>query len=100
MSVTPIELYNEFLRISESGDEGAARAFLTERLAEFPEETRDEIVLAFFEEALLKNADAIQAKAAIQQEGMDALLEIQKAKREFESNARIDELKGTLGINE
>jgi len=94
---TPIELYDEFLRISDTGDEAAARGFLSEHLAEFPEETRDAILFASFEEALLKHAEAIRGNAALQQEGLDAFSGLQHTKNEIERKARIDELKGNLG---
>ena len=96
MTATPSELYNEFLRIADSGDETAAREFLSKRLADFPQETQDEIVFAFMEEAILKRAEAIADNAALQKEGIDSIDQLEKAKKDLENDARIDELKGSL----
>lgn len=100
MDTSPLGFYNEFLRISEAGDEAAARTFLSEHLAEFPEETRDAILFASLEEALLNRADAIKENATLQQEGLDAFTQLKNAKSEFEREARIDELKSNLGVQE
>ncbi len=94
------KLYEEFLRIAESGDEDAAKKFLADHVNEFPEKTRDEILFAFFEEALLKKADAITGRATMQQQGMDAIALLQKAKKDLENDARIDELQSSLGGGE
>ena len=96
MSTTPIDLYNEFLRISATGDEAAARAFLSEHIAEFPEETRNEILFAFVEEGLLKTAEAVRENATLQEQGVGTVTKLQGAKKELENDARIDELKTSL----
>lgn len=91
------KLYDEFLRLSEAGDEQAVRTFLTDHITEFPEEVREKIVFAFFEEALAGRAAAADALVARQQEGIDTLEKIIATEKEVANTERIEELKKTLG---
>ncbi len=91
------KLYEEFLRIAESGDEDAAKKFFADHVNEFPEETREEILFAFMEEALLKKADSITGSATVKQGGVETIEALIKAKKDLENDARIDELQNSLG---
>ena len=91
------ELYEEFLRLAEAGDENAARAFLTDRYKDFPEEMQEKVMFAFFSEAVTKRAAEIEGVTKIQQEGMEMLTKLIAEKKKLEDQLRIDDLKKTLG---
>ncbi len=94
---TPTELYDQFLQIARAGDEEAAKKFLADHLNEFPEETRNEILFAFYEQAVLKQADEVATDVAMKQEGLEALTVLEKAQKDIDNEIRIEELKEGLG---
>lgn len=94
---TPTELYDQFRQISETGDEEAAKKFLEQHLNEFPEETRDEILFALFEDSLVQQANAVNENTLLKEHGIAALDTLQSAKKELENDLRVEELKDTLG---
>ncbi|PIR83767.1 hypothetical protein COU18_03795 [Candidatus Kaiserbacteria bacterium CG10_big_fil_rev_8_21_14_0_10_51_14] len=94
------DLTKQFDTLVQAGDEKAARAFLVENLQEFPQDMREKIILAFFAEAAVTQADEIGAKADIQKEGADALDILSQARAELENAQRITELQDQLGRRE
>ncbi len=94
---TPSELYEEFLRMMDTGDEATVRAFVIEHFNEFPEETQEELATIFIEEALEARAGGIQARAALQDDALKALAAVESEEKELADQARIEELKGQLG---
>ena len=97
MTDTFATLSEEFLHLADMGDEAAARKFLTDHIMEFPEEVREKIVFAFFEEALAEKATAERAVAAVQQEGIAALRSIIASEKEMGHADTVEELKRKLG---
>ncbi len=95
--MTPSELYDTFYGFVESGDEAGARSFLTEHLAEFPEETRNELISAFLTEAISGEAEVAQARAEIEKEALETVADIKGATKEIENQNRIAQLKEQLG---
>ena len=95
--MTPIELYDEFIKIAETGDEAATRAFFTEHLGEFPEETKNQLISAFLTEAISGEAEVLQARTEVQKEVVETLSDIQGAKKEIENQNRIIQLREQLG---
>lgn len=91
MNNTFLDLYNEFLVYVEKNDEEGARKFLIDNLQKFPEEVRDKLTFAFFEEALMKKANDINDISEIQEQGLDAIKQIDKAKKILEEKAKIEE---------
>ena len=96
MSDTFTDLYNEFLTYVNKGDEAGARKFLIDNLQKFPEEVRDKITFAFFEEALMKETEGMQEIAEMQKQGLEAMSQIDKAKKVFEDQIKIKNLKAKL----
>ncbi len=96
MSDTFLDLYNEFLTYADKGDEAGARKFLVDNLQKFPEDVRDKLTFAFFEEALTNSTEGIEEIAEMQKEGVDALNQIAKAKKVLEDQIKIKDLKAKL----
>ena len=92
----PDELYKEFLAIIDSGDEQKARDFLVTHLKEFPQETQDTIVMAFFEEALTQSAEDSAAISKFQKEGLEMVDVMEKMKMKLEDKGKMIELKKTI----
>ncbi|MGYP001560882174 len=96
MSDTFTDLYNEFLAYVNKGDEAGARKFLIDNLQKFPEEVQDKITFAFFEEALMDKTKGIKEIAEMQKQGLEAMSQIDKAKKVFEDQIKIKNLKAKL----
>jgi hypothetical protein len=96
MNTNFLNLYNEFLELLNKGDEAAARKFVTDNIKNFPEEVQDKIIFAFFEDAVNKEAAGIQGVAEIQKEGMEAMSQIEKAKKILEDQVKAEELKAKI----
>jgi len=96
MSDTFTDLYNEFIALVNKGDEAGARKFLVDNLKKFPEEAQDKITFAFFEEALMKETEGMQEIADMQKQGLDAMSQIDKAKKILEDQIKEKDLKDKL----
>ncbi len=97
MSDTFSDLYNEFLVYVNNDDEQGARKFLIDNLQKFPEEVQDKLTLAFFEEALMDTTKSIKDTADMQEQGLNAMSQIDEAKKIFEENTKIKSLRSSLG---
>ena len=96
MNDTFEDLYNEFLVYVDKNDEEGARKFLMDNLQKFPEELQDKLTFAFFEEAMLDKTKGIKAVAEMQKEGLDAMSQIDKAKKILEDKKKIEDLRSNL----
>lgn len=96
MSDTFLDLYNEFLVYVNKDDEAGARAFLIDNLQKFPEEVQGKLTFAFFEEALMDKTKGIKDIAEIQREGLEAMSQIDKAKKILEDKIKIEDLRSSL----
>ena len=96
MSDTFLDLYNEFLVYVNKNDEQGARNFLIDNLQKFPEEIQNKLTFAFFEEALTDKTKDIKDIAEMQKQGMDAMSQIDKAKKIIEEKIKIEDLKSSL----
>ena len=96
MSNTFTELYNQFMVYAEKGDEQGARNFLIDNLEKFPEDLQEKITFAFFEEAMQKEAQGDQAIAELQKQGLDAISQIDKAKKILEDKIKERDLRTKL----
>ena len=82
-------LYAQFRDIMDNGTEEGARTFLFEHMNEFPEDLREKVVLALFEEGL---AEAAANKAAVeefQREGIEIVNELEKGKRILDDKIKV-----------
>ncbi len=96
MNNTFLDLYKEFLAFVDKGDEVGARKFLIDNLTKFPKDVQDKLAFAFFEEALTDEAKSIEDIAAVQKQGLEAMNQIDKAKKNIEDKAKIEALKVKL----
>ena len=79
--MTREELLAAMEKLAEAGDEKAMEAFALEHFQEFPEDVQGKILFEFFGQALEREAGAA-AIANLQQQGLEALDELQKVKDE------------------
>ena len=91
------DLYEEFYKLVQAGDEAVARKFLHDRFAEFPSDMQEEILFAVFQEAVLARADALKGITSIKKQGLDALAKLAKMKSDLQNEVKIIDLKNTLG---
>jgi hypothetical protein len=96
MSDTYLDLYNEFMAYADKDDEAGARRFLIDNLQKFPEEVQDKLTFAFFEEALANDVKGIKDVAEMQKEGLEAMSQIDKAKKILEDKIKVRDLKDKL----
>jgi hypothetical protein len=60
------------------------------------EEVRDKLTFAFFEEALTDKVKGVKEVAEMQIQGLEAMSQIDKAKRILEDKAKIESLRSNL----
>lgn len=96
MDNTFTDLYNEFMVYVDKGDEAGARKFLVDNIQKFPEEVQEKITFAFFEEALMNEAKSARGIAEAQKEGLDAMNQIDKAKKILEDKIKVKNLRAKL----
>ena len=89
----PQQLINQFLAVVENGTEEDARAFLVDHLQEFPAESRDGIIAAFLEDAIMKTAADDALVDAFKKEGLETARAMTAAKEEMDKQAKMDGLK-------
>lgn len=90
------DLYNQFLVYVDKNDEQGARKFLVDNLQKFPEEVQDKLTFAFFEEAMTDETRGIKDIAEMQKQGLDAMGQIEKAKKILEEKKKIGDLRSNL----
>ncbi|MBI2631286.1 hypothetical protein HYW73_03700 [Candidatus Nomurabacteria bacterium] len=96
MNDTFENLYSEFLGYAERNDEAGARKFLIDNLQKFPEDIQDKITFAFFEEALQGETAGVKEIALMQKEGLEAMNQIDKAKKILEDKIKERDLRSKL----
>lgn len=96
IQMQPEQLYSEFLQLAEAGDEVAARKFLTDHLADFPQETREKLVFAFFEEALEAKAKEAEAVHTAREEGLETLKKLIQEQKAVDNALKIIDLENGL----
>jgi len=96
MNDTFSDLYNEFSVYIDKNDEQGARKFLIDNLPKFPEEVQDKLTFAFFEEALMDKTKGIKDIAEMQKDGLEAINQIDKAKKILEEKKKIEDFRSNL----
>ncbi len=89
----PQQLIDQFLAVVENGTEEDARAFLVDHLQEFPEESRNRIIAAFLEDAIVKTATDDALIGAFKKEGLETARAMTAAREEMERQATMEEIK-------
>lgn len=79
--MTREELLAQMEKLAEAGDEKAYEAFVLEHFKEFPENVQGKVLFGFFSETLEKEAGTA-ATVQLQQQGIEALDELEKIKGE------------------
>ena len=90
------KLYNEFVSLVEKGDEVKAKDFIFANFEKFPESLQDELTFIFFEKAVLDEAEKVQTIADVQKEGLEAMSQIEKARKALENEAKLQNIKSDL----
>lgn len=93
------ELYSEFTKLIDAGDEQGAKDFLADHFGEFPEDVQAKIAFAFLKEEITHNADEATVVEGVQKQAMDTISALIKQGKDVENNMRIDELKKELGTS-
>ena len=96
MNGTFSDLYNQFMSYVDKNDERGARNFLVDNLQKFPEDMQDKLAFTFFEEALASETRGTKEIAEMQKEGLDALSQIDKARKILEDKKKIENLRSGL----
>lgn len=73
------DLKKEIEKLLDAGDEQRLREYLTEHFEDLPEEVQGKVLLAFYSEAIEKQAGDV-AIEKIQKEGMEAMTKISALK--------------------
>jgi len=87
------KLYEDFLKIVESGTEQEAKDFLVEHLKEFSQEEQNEIIVAFLGDAIKQQASDETAVADFQKKAVETFEALVEQKKDLEKKAKLLELK-------
>lgn len=79
MTMTAQETRAEIDRLAEARDESALRDFFVQNFKNLPEQTQENVLFAFFEEALEKSSGDAEI-LRIQEEGLHAVDELEALK--------------------
>jgi len=96
MDNTFSNLYDEFMVYVDKNDEEGAKKFLLDNFQKFPEDVQDKLTFAFFEEAVKDEAEKIKSVGEMQKQGLEAMSQIEKAKKALEDKKKEEDLKANL----
>ena len=82
------QAYDKLVELKDAGDEQGIKAYLKQQMPRFPEDVRGEILARTYFDALVEEADEIEAIASIQKACLAALEALQK---------ELEEQKGAQG---
>ena len=88
--------YDQFIDILSSGDEEAMIAFLETHMKELPEDLQEKITFALFEDAVVTQAEEDGLLVEAQKKGLDILKKLEQAKKTFEDDRAVQEIKEKL----
>lgn len=89
-------LYQGFLESMETGDEANVMAYLEAHINEFPEDLKQKIIFAAFEDSVNQQHDDLIAVEEFKAEGLDLLTRMGKVKQQVEEAYKIAQLKDEL----
>ncbi len=92
----PQQLIDQFLAVVENGTEAEARAFLVDHLQEFPEESRNDIIAAFLEDAIVTTATDNALINAFKKEGLETARAMTATRERMDAQAKMDGLKKNI----
>ncbi len=94
--ISPENIYDEFLKVADGGDEQAAKDFLVAHLNSFPENERAEIVAAFFDDAAKSAAADTIAVADFQKQALETVDGLGAMKKKLEEKDNLLKIKETI----
>lgn len=86
----------EFSEVIARGNEQEAREFLAKNIKKFPREMQDEIIGAFFEEALVRKNAELRAIVDFRKQGVEMIEDLEHNKRKLEDKKKLLELKDSI----
>ena len=96
MDDTFSKLYDEFMVYVDKNDETGAQKFLIDNFKKFPQGVQDELTFVFFEKAIKEETKGMKEVSELQKQGLDAISEIDKAKKILEDKIKIRDLRAKL----
>ena len=96
MEETKKKLFADLQSTFETGTEEEIRNFLATRVNEFPDDIKEEIVFAFFEEGLDRALEKESTSAAFQKASLEELSRLGELKRKIDDRIKTIELEGNL----
>jgi hypothetical protein len=88
------DLYDGFVKVVRDGTEADARKFIVDHFAEFPGETQDAIITAFFMEGVAKQVEDEKILADFKKEGTAFVDSLDKLKTDLEAKKKLMEIRG------
>lgn len=82
-------LYQQFKDVAAAGNEEDARKFLIDHLNEFPEDVKNGITLALFEDALNEASAQESAEANLKQESIDVMNALEQSMRILDDKLKV-----------
>ena len=89
-------LWKEYNDVLSHSDEKEARDFLVEHLDEFPQDVKDAIISAFFEEALTRKAGDLQTIKSFQKDALKEVTSLEQGKKKLADKEKLLEIKKSL----
>lgn len=87
-----LTLYHQFNEIVGTGTEEQARQFLLDHTNEFPEDVKNGIILALFEDAINEEAAQDSAMLEFKKEGIEAMTGLEQAIRILDDKLKVLDL--------
>ena len=89
-------IYDEFLKVADAGDERSSKDFLITYLKLFPEKEKAEIVAAFFEDAVKDSAADAAVVADFQKKTLETVDGLGAMKKKLEEKDKLLQIKETI----
>lgn len=90
------KLFDDLRGVFENGSEEEVRAFLVDHISAFPDDIKDEIVFAFFEEGLDKAIEEKGKLVEFEEAGIEELKTLAELKRRIDDRIKVMELEEKL----
>jgi hypothetical protein len=94
--VSSENIYDEFLKVADAGDELAAKDFLITYLKLFPEKEKTEIIAAFFDDAVKNGAADAIAVSDFQKQALETVDGLGVMKKKLEDKDKLLQIKETI----
>lgn len=91
-----LDLYNEFRRLAQEGNEEKVRRFLMDHLKEFPENIQEDIIFAFFEEGLERSAEEEEVVGNVREGVIEAGKTVEKLQGILDNRVKMEEIRKKL----